>query len=376
MNIRKILLCVTLFLTLSSPISAVASTADKEQLYASFTSPEGIHFESYSSLWDRNKLEELYQSFMKNAHGEELSILSTIKLAPEEPQDRDGDCDVEYSFDNNQHIFIPSNRTITLYYANEFKDVTDVSYTLSHEYGHIFTYYWLAKKENIIPEVASHNQWANIRGIKQYPIRWNYWDNNNYNHFWQPEEIMANDYVQLFGSPDAKEKLFWTPDMAISDSSYINNIENNVIPAAESVPGLRQYWENLSGIHTNPLIQLLEPSIISLQVVNKDENSKKPGYIVTFTPATKGNKDNVEYFVRWSTQSQPETNEGDFLSKDSEMHPGVNKIVLGVLPKEKLFLRVYAFNPTTKQLTYSPMYWYDFSNPMNPKPIPNQFKIN
>jgi hypothetical protein len=86
-----------------------------------------------------------------------------------------------------------------LYGGNEYNNVKMMSYTLSHEYGHHFTYYQLVQKEQLDVEDWKTSSYAKARG----------YDRNSQVHTgrgdyrWDMAELMAEDYVQLFGSENA-----------------------------------------------------------------------------------------------------------------------------------------------------------------------------
>lgn len=104
---------------------------------AAYRSPEGIHFVSYSTLWNEQKLKELYESLLKCEHGEELSTLKQVILDPGPSEGKSGSRVGSYNADT---------QVIRLFEV----DTTPVVRTLIHEYGHHFTYYWLQKRKVLL----------------------------------------------------------------------------------------------------------------------------------------------------------------------------------------------------------------------------------
>ncbi|MCF6094061.1 copper amine oxidase N-terminal domain-containing protein [Microaerobacter geothermalis] len=379
---KKIIAAMLMLLILlslnSAHLYAASSASLSNTLFARYTSPEGINFDSYSTKWDRQKLKQLYEVFIKNPHSSELSVLSTVKLSPEEPIGEAGNVTLSWTIDRYGKMEFKSGQTITLFQADRLTSVEELSFALNHEYGHLFTYYWLIKKENKLP-VDPSTEWAKIRKLNGFPIRW---ENSKleYDHFWQPEEIMADDYAILFGAPEGKTGI---------KENTLFQIENTLIPPAENVPGLREYWAKLSGIQVN-LQPLYQPELTSFLIRYVDGGyGKEPVYTFSFTPARENpsTKDRINYFLIFSEQNSSSVpfvyGQSDIVQGKTTIQYGTkiegNRIYRPFIPKEKGYIRIYAFDTETKQMTYSPMYWYDFRNPFQPKAIPNQFersKIN
>lgn len=90
--------------------------------------------------------------------------------------------------------------------------------TLFHEYGHAWSLYYAY----IVQQDPLMTDYQKVRGI--------YGDTRvNSNYEWQVNEIIAEDYRQLFGSPTS------------SGDGQINNS----IPLAKDVPGLKEYLSGL-----------------------------------------------------------------------------------------------------------------------------------
>lgn len=85
---------------------------------------------------------------------------------------------------------------------------------LSHEYGHAWSYYY----DVIVQQDSKFTAYLATRGLSGDP-------RVGSSYRWMPAEMIAEDYRQLFGSPNAQEA--WQT--------------NHEIPNAEDVPGLRDF---------------------------------------------------------------------------------------------------------------------------------------
>jgi hypothetical protein len=86
---------------------------------------------------------------------------------------------------------------------------------LSHEYGHAWSYYY----DVIVQQDSTFSTYLAARGLADDP-------RVGSNYRWLPSEMIAEDYRQLFGSPNAR-------------SAWQDNWE---IPPADQVPGLRDFF--------------------------------------------------------------------------------------------------------------------------------------
>jgi hypothetical protein len=188
----------------------------------------GVTFESYSSLWkDTDKFKQLEDELLKNKHGEELALLGKVIIIPNKPAGENvlGEYMASYKF-TPTNVELLSNRTIYLFGGNEFTTVESMAYTLSHEYGHHFTFYQLINKENKMPGTWKKSEYAKSRGIESSTSLAH--DETFGEYIWAMPEIMAEDYVQLFGS-----------DTAIKNSTQMN-VD---LPTPFDVPTIQEYWK-------------------------------------------------------------------------------------------------------------------------------------
>ncbi|WP_240417400.1 stalk domain-containing protein [Paenibacillus periandrae] len=311
---------------------------------AAYKSPEGIQFVSYSTLWNEQKLKELYESLLKCEHGEELAALKQVILDPGPSEGKSGSRVGSYNADT---------QVIRLFEV----DAIPVVRTLTHEYGHHFTYYWLQKKENASPgQLTESSTWAKARQLGGFPVRWS-GSTLPYVHKWDPGEIMAEDYVLLFG-------VGGNP-LSSKSANIVNMLrhENEYIPTAQSLPALRQYWEQTAGLSKKEPIRL--PEIKQWQAVEDKEDATNR---LVFTSAATQNYQIIQYGIHvvsfkegqpinWTTSintmgKEPvEVNLDMNALKDTDSTASFNG-----------FIQIWALDPQSNQLVYTPFYmnWFTY----------------
>ncbi|MBO9596537.1 MAG: hypothetical protein J7559_01760 [Cohnella sp.] len=328
---------------------------------ATYLSPERIQFVSYSKSWNQAKLKSLYAELMRNLHGEELAYLGKVVLSPEQKEEEAGVASMAYSWseDDMSDIVMDKGTEIVLYDADRLKTVESLSSTLSHEYGHHFTHYWLIKKESKLPSNPD-TKWASLRGIKDYPVVFSEDGSEpGYTHAWDAAEIMADDYMALFGSPAAKQVM---ADSLRKDGGlgFYGEIENTAIPSAMTLQAVRSYWLKLSGLKDPQPLVLKEPKLTGVQAVA--DGSGGYDYKLTFAAASAAPDvaRRLQYIVYW-------TEEGDESWIDfSPLKTGTSLVVSGDRLASELTLTVYAFDPKTKGFVYARPVKVDFSNAAKP----------
>jgi putative cell wall-binding protein len=267
---------------------------------SAYKGASGVTIRSYSSAFNTTeKLKAVYNELMKNTIGPEISYLSYVDLVPDYPQGR-GTAGVWHGQWTSAGKLSPG-RKIEIFGSNDIDSETLAS-VLSHEYGHHFTYYHLLNKEGKTPGNTTSGFYK-LRNLGAYePIGSGY-------HQWEPEEIAAEDYKQLFGSPtakashqflDLKDKLELN-EMSYSYSTMMFNFqpqENYYLPLAWQVNGLYSYWTGLSGV--NPANKR-PPSapIISLSRVDKISTfwGTKTSATLAWTESIDDTTEDMEYTV-------------------------------------------------------------------------------
>lgn len=209
---------------------------------ASYQSPEGIQFVSYSEEWDQPKLVQLYQELIKNKHGKELELLQEVKVI--------GDS-LSSSFTKGSYHALTS--TITLYQGDKYTDPVEYRETLSHEYGHHFAYHYFPSHH------FPFSKWQTLRGLSVTELRWDaFWNYNENNHASYPQEIFADDYVLLYGATNEADG----NEVYSNEAFYMRtDHENQELPNVLENHELHAYLEEKSGIKIDEDRLLLSPEL-------------------------------------------------------------------------------------------------------------------
>jgi hypothetical protein len=341
MRIRLTAYSILLVMCMIFSGAAYAHDTNESVLY---TSPEGIQFISYSPVWNEQKLKELYEVLLRCEHGEELALLKQVILYTEKSTGKSGSRVGSYNVES---------QTIKLFEV----DSIPVVRTLIHEYGHHFTYYWLQKKEGLkLERLTESSSWARLRQLEGFPIRWA-GSTLPYVHKWDPGEIMAEDYVLLFGV--GGEPL---PSQSTPIVNWLRH-ENEYIPSAQSIPALRQYWEELAGLSRKESIQL--PVLQHWETLDGSELGSNR--LVFSSAATKSDQ-LIQYGIQVSGFND---NDGLAVKRTVAIQAiGTGSVKVDVdmrslqdeMPIAKGFIQIWALDPESKQLIYTPFYmnWFSF----------------
>lgn len=312
---RLIVFVLTLLIIGSFFTQAMAAT---EVLYDSYKGQLGIEIRSYSPNWTGDKLKEVYEELLNNTHGEEIEYLSTINLYPDNPfgGEEEGLYHGAYQsnlFLNKTNYKTKKNRVIDLFNMIEKESVNEIAKTLSHEYGHHFTFYYILKGENKTFDEWRDTKYAKIRGLTDDTrVRHDY----SNGHQWNITEIAAEDYIQLYGSINAKipsqyddiilraEKQ--TLDEIIKWNNHIFNVypqENFNIPLANNVSNLQQYWTSISGVDVDKYNEPPTGSVVGLTEVKNLGHDKKQ-FIIRWTESEDRDSSNLLYTLVAYDQKQ------------------------------------------------------------------------
>lgn len=243
---------------------------------------EGFEIVSYSKNWTGEVLNALYRELLKNRHGSEIEYLDSIIVYPDSPpSDISGAWgsyntaseDMEYIFkispiyDAQLRFFMSLEKgQICLYYGDLIDDVSQMARTLSHEYGHHYTFHYFS---NPYDENSLHSLWDEyyeIRGLNEYEqvkTKISLQEGQDYrdNHMWFLHEIAAEDYWLLMGSTSYKTvREYMDVEAALQNSideyEYSWNIdfdentinvypqENYIIPLPQEVKGLDTFFNS------------------------------------------------------------------------------------------------------------------------------------
>ncbi|MFE8701233.1 hypothetical protein ACFYKX_11560 [Cytobacillus sp. FJAT-54145] len=330
-----------------------------------YSSPEGILFVSDTPTWNHEKLKALYQAFKPSIKGEERKALKRIVVTKESVNMPLGATIMRINLDpkTGKPINLLNDAEIVLFYGDQITSIETINLTLSHEYGHLFTYYWMILKEQKFPD-DQKTKWASHRGIQQHPdVRWRNSALPN-SHLWSPSEIMADDFVILFGSPVGKSKLVRDPQDFYYNSTYVSLIENQSIPPVASLPNVQTYWESLAKLKPT-LSSLLQPKMKSLGL-SPTQDPYNPIYTFTFTPATTSPQ-RLSYLMAIGQQGgehhfnlyqSPISSSPVFTLPHQDIQPAFYG--------SKVFVKVYALHPLSQKIVYSEAVWFDATNPFQP----------
>lgn len=212
--------------------------ASNDGYVATYKSPEGIQFVSFSVSWDKNNLINLYKELIKNKHGNEIKQLQQVKIYGE-----------QLSASPTKGSYHALSKTITLYQGDKYKKPVDYRETLSHEYGHHFGYHYFP--EHHFP----FSTWQLKRGIDVTTLRWDaFWNYSDNDHAFYPQEVFADDYVLLYGTTNKMD----SKSVTNNEAFYKRTIhENQQLPNVLESQELLHYIEEQSGlsIDKNRLIQ-------------------------------------------------------------------------------------------------------------------------
>lgn len=290
-------------LCLFSLLTAFPSGADAAEV-ATYTAPDGFKVVSYSQNWaTQEKLKGVYNELLQNAHGEEFRLLTRINIYPgadSQNSSTAGRWYGQWQIKNGVPALV-GNRYIDIYNGDMLTTVSSIARTLSHEYGHHFTYYYFYKKEKKDWDSWRSTQFATARGLKDNSKA----GSSSVEHKWLIQEIAAEDYVQLFGSPYAKSSVLFKDitdriDEAGGGFSYSTDIfnlqpqENTEIPLANNMSQLKNYWLAASGIKDKWGKAPTKP-VLKLNKINKIEQAPNLQYVFNWSKSTDDRTANLEY---------------------------------------------------------------------------------
>lgn len=293
------LLCTMILLGL---LTSPGQGAVNETVY---TAPDGMQIISYSGAWnDSRKLQDVYLELLRNAHGTELKLLKKIVIYPghcPDGPDIAGRWQGDWKIVKDVPQLLP-NCYIELYNGEANDTVEKLARTLSHEYGHHFTYYYYFKKDRKTWEQWRNSELGRAAGLTANPQV----GVDGQVHMWQFPEIMADWYVQLFGSPTAKQSTDFKDireqlsandyGMTLIKGSPFNFMpqENYLLPLAANIAGLKDYWLKASGLPDRT--GAVPPQIsVHLKEVNRVHGFELRQYIISWDKLNSANEDELEY---------------------------------------------------------------------------------
>lgn len=241
---------------------------------------------SYTKTWTKSMLEKLYIELLNNFHGDELSYLSDIYLYPDSPEGVNGLYYDNIYLQNGEYV-LGENSCIKLFNADRYNTIEKIAYNLSHEYGHHYMIYNIMQKENIYYPDIRKSKYFKIRNLENYPVVCDE-TKKNYLYHWDILELMADDYVQLLGSSNAKKSYdYKSIDELLKEGKplYDNKLAFNLrpqinpyLPLAADVDGLYSYILWIGGF-TLKLEAPEKPKLDKIAVYKSIDN--KPTYKIT-----------------------------------------------------------------------------------------------
>ncbi|WP_456277575.1 S-layer homology domain-containing protein [Bacillus sp. AK128] len=181
---------------------SVQSYSDLYHQVAEYKGQSGVTFKSYSPAWNtQDQLIALEAELLRNKHGKELALLGSVEIYPDYPAGKGvlGQYLAEYEYGTSD-VTLMEGRVIQLYGGNERNTTQKMATTLSHEYGHHFTFYHILDQEDKLPADWMSSEYAEARLL---PNTKAHDEMTTGEYKWRIQEIAAEDYVQLFGSNDA-----------------------------------------------------------------------------------------------------------------------------------------------------------------------------
>lgn len=245
---------------------------------------------SYSKSWKNGKLVQLYEELLKNFHSDELNYLSKIYIYPNSPLGINGLYFEDIQIKDGKYTF-GKNSYISLYNGEKFNSISSIAPILSHEYGHHYSIFNMLKTEGIYYHNFENSKYAKLRNIKNFPVYYiGHTEDEEYH--WDLLELMADDYVQLLGSPNAKASKDYKSSDELANNKKFNNSGiyfnlkpslNPYIPLASEVEGLYNYFLEIGG-YTALQPKLKKEPVLSNVYTSKALNSE-PSYKIKWSEA-------------------------------------------------------------------------------------------
>lgn len=296
-----------------NPASDAQRQAPQEEddaLY-SYRAPEGFMIKSYTRAWTAEKLEQLYYELKQNKHGKEIETLKEIIVYGEgyanwAASHQNDVMPIELSFDFGalpEDFSIDFERDISiikLFGGDVNTTVESMARSLSHEYGHLYTFYYMFGGDM---NTLGNTEYALLRQSGAYGLNASRWGSSDYadNHHRYLFEVAAEDYVQIMGSPNTRLIAFFTdikqalegasPSSAVEMSASGNAWpqENMMLPLASEVDGLAEYFHSF--IDEAPPVPAEPKKNIDIKIDAKG---------ITYN-LVEGERTFVHYVLSWNT---------------------------------------------------------------------------
>jgi len=282
-----------------------------------FEAPEGFSIISHSKEWNEDMLNLLYHELKQNKHGDEIEKLSEIvvyghgndemnALATYSPGITSASFFIHFpAFPENFRVEFPKFiGRINIYGGDTRTTIESIAGSLSHEYGHHYTFYYMFDYEMRQNDLLTESTFAEFREVHRFNLIGRVSEDADYFRYRHRYliEIAAEDYVQLMGSPSTRRvvdfidiKQIAEGATAPSDTSGARNAfpqENMMIPLPTEVPGLAEYF--YSYIDIAPRVPQEERQDITIEINRQSVQHNLETGLRTF----------VYYTLTWNTPYQ------------------------------------------------------------------------
>ena len=300
----------------ATPFTPEGHVADALYL---FEAPEGFTIVSHSLAWDADMLELLYRELMKNEHGDEIDILYEVIIYPHEDDDTEITALATYTPGVNivsffiQFPALPDDFNvgfpqdigrINIYGGDARATIESMASSLSHEYGHLYTLFYMLDPELIGSDSLAGTRYAELREASRFNLITSVTPGDDYfqERYRYLIEVAAEDFVQLMGSPTTRQVVDFVDIQQIlngaeqpTDILRARNAfpqENMMLPLANEVPGLEAYFRSYIGCV--PRVPVEEKQEVTLQI---RQNSVQHNLVT-------GLRTFVYYTITWNTPYQ------------------------------------------------------------------------
>ena len=262
-----------------------------------YETPLGFPIISYSDKWTSEKLVDIYDELIQNAHGSEINYISKVVINPGGSELTAVDTEGTHSRNLEDYFVffdVPAIVPQTLKYEitstmsvielnkmDQYDTAAQAARTIAHEYGHHYTMFYFLNNN----EEALASDYYDLRGMDDYDRDVVFDTEEEYyaNYSWSIYELAAEDYVQLMGSPNAKKTKNYLDvyDVLVSyngkeysskaDATTVNVFpQNNVhVPLADEIGGLAAYYYSyIDGENTHESLDKMDFDI-SIQKQHK-----------------------------------------------------------------------------------------------------------
>ena len=255
-----------------------------------FDAPEGFTIISHSAAWNSEMLQQLHLELLRNEHGEEINVLYEIIIYPHEEEE--GSLLASYTLGTTAIHFIVdfpafppdfvinfpmSIGRINLYGGDTNTTIQSMANSLSHEYGHLYTFHYMFGSNISADDSLDETYYARLREARRFDLITSAGPGERYmqDRHRYLFEIAAEDYVQLMGSPTTRTVVDFIdirqflngaqhpPSITGSRNAFPQ--ENMMIPLANDVSGLDEYFYGFIGREPRVPVEPKQDVILNIE---------------------------------------------------------------------------------------------------------------